>query len=81
MIVRAGGTICLAHLLRCYLLCVVPSLYSAVFCTRFACVFGMLLCKEEGSYPLSLQLLIRGIWVYISCPCLCLCWVLGWGLC
>ena len=22
-----------------------------------------------------------GIWARIRCPCLCLCWVLGWGLC
>ena len=30
-------------------MCVVPSLLSVVFCTRVACVCGiLLLCKEEG---------------------------------
>ena len=45
-------------------------------------VFGMfcmlvclLLCKEEGSSPVSLQLLRGG--ACMRCPCLCLCWVLG----
>ena len=27
-----------------------------------------------------LQLLRRGIWDCMTCPCLCLCWVLGWWL-
>ena len=35
-------------LLRCYLVCVVPSLYSVVFCTRVArvCLLCLLLCRE-----------------------------------
>ena len=37
----------------------------------------LLLCKEEGSSPVSLQLLRGGIWACMRCPCLCLCWVLG----
>ena len=28
-----------------------------------------------------LQLLRGGIWACKRCPCLCLCWVLGWGVC
>ena len=36
---------------------------------------------EEGSSPVSLQLLRWGIWACMRCPCLCLCWGLGWGLC
>ena len=40
--------------------CVVPSLYSVVFCTRVAWVC-LLLCKAEGSFPVSLQLLRGGI--------------------
>ena len=49
------------------------------FCTRVAWVFlvCLLLCKEECSSPVSLQLLRGGIWACMRCPCLCLCWVLG----
>ena len=39
----------------------------------------LLLCKEECSSPVSLQLLRRGIWACMRC--IRLCWVLGWGLC
>ena len=50
-------------------MCVVPSLQSvvlcirAVFCTRVAwvCEVCLLLCMEEGSSPVSLQLLRGGI--------------------
>ena len=35
------------------------------------------LCKEECSSPVSFQLLRAGIWAYMRCHCLCLCWVLG----
>ena len=39
-------------------------------------VFVMVwLCKEEGSSPVSLQLLRGKIWAYVRCPCLCLYWV------
>ena len=41
----------------------------------------VLFSKEEGSSPVSLQLLRGGIWACKGCHCLCLCWVLGWGLC
>ena len=36
-------------------MCVVPSLYSVVFCTSVACVclVCLPLCKEEGSSPVS----------------------------
>ena len=56
---------------------------SVVFCIRVAwmCLECLLLCKEEGSPPVSLQLLRGGSWACMRCPCLCLCWVLGWGLC
>ena len=50
-------------------------------CVLYPCcmgVFGMLLlCKEEGSSPVSLQLLRGGICACMRCPCLCFCWVLG----
>ena len=44
-------------------MCVVSSLNSVVFCTRVAwvCLLCLLLCKEDGSSPVSLQLL-RG-WI------------------
>ena len=52
-----------------------------MFCTRVAwpCLVCLLLCKEEGSSPVSLQLLRGGIWACMRCPCLCLCWVFGIG--
>ena len=39
------------------------------------CLVYLMLCKEEGSSPVSLQLLRGGIWACMKCPCLCLCWV------
>ena len=52
---------------------------ATVICTRvaWACLVCLLLCKEEGSSPVSLQLLRGGIWACMRCPCLCLSWVLG----
>ena len=44
-----------------------------MFCTRVAWVC-LVLCKEEGSSSVSLQLLRGGIWSYMRCPSLCLCW-------
>ena len=72
VIVRAVGAIWLNPFAKVYLVCVVPSLSSVVFCTsvawvRFVC---LLLCKEEGSSPVSLQLLRGGIWACMRCPCL-----------
>ena len=43
----------------------------------WVCLVCLQLCKEEGSSPVSLQLLRGGIWACMRCPCLCLCWVLG----
>ena len=47
-------------------------------CVLYPCCMGvlacLLLCKEEGSSPVSLQLLRGGIWACMRCPCLCLCW-------
>ena len=55
VIVRAGGAFGCTLLLRYYLVCVVPPLESVVFCSRVACVclVCLLLCKEEGSSPVS----------------------------
>ena len=77
VIVRAGGAIWLNPFAT--VLYSVCSAVTVVFCTRvaWACLVCLLLCKEEGSSPVSLQLLRGGIWACMRCPCLCLCWVLG----
>ena len=53
------------------LLCFVPMLHGCVW--------------YVSSYVrkkfLFLQLLRGGILACMRCPCLCLCWILGWGLC
>ena len=78
VIVPAGGAIWLNPLAT-----VLFSVCSAVtvvccVCTRVAwgCLVCLLLCKEEGSSSVSLQLPRGGIWACMRCPCLCLCWVL-----
>ena len=71
VIVRAWGAIWLNPFAT-----VLFSVCSAVT-VAWACLVCLLLCKEEGSSPVSLQLLRGGIWACMRCPCLCLCWVLG----
>ena len=50
-----------------------------MFCTRVAWVglVRLLLCKDEGSSPVSLQLLRGGLLACKRCHCLCRCWALG----
>ena len=79
VIVRAGGAIWVNPFAT-----VLFSVRSAVAveccvctCVAWVCLICLLLCKEECSYPVSLQLLRGGIWTCMMCPCLCLCWVLG----
>ena len=45
-----------------------------MFCIRVAwvCLVCLLLCKEEGSSPVSLQLLRGDIWACMRCHCPCL---------
>ena len=50
------------------MLCFVPVLHRCV-------LVYFLLCREEVSSPVPLQLLREGIWACTSYPCLCLCWV------
>ena len=47
----------------------VPSLWNVVFCTSVAwgCLVCLLLCKEEGSSPVSSKLVRGGIWTYMRC--------------
>ena len=63
---------------------VIVRAWGAIRLNPFATVLFsvcLLLCKEEGSSPVSLQLLRGGIWACMRCPYLCVYWVLGWGLC
>ena len=81
MIVHAGGAIWLNPFATVlFSVCSAVTTHNVkrvVFCTRVAwvCLVCLLLCKEEGTSPLSLQLLRGGIWACMRCPCLCL--VLG----
>ena len=81
VIVRAGGAIWLNHFAT--VLFSVCSAVTVECCVLYPCCMGdvcwvcLLLCKEEGYSPVSLQLLRGGIWACMRCPCLCLCWVLG----
>ena len=75
VIVRAGGAIWLNPFAT--VLFSVCSVVTVECCVAWACLVCLLLCKEEGSSPVSLQLLGGGIWACMRCPCLCLCWVLG----
>ena len=82
VIVRAEGAIWLNPFAT--LLFSVCSAVTIEYCVLYPCcmgVFGMFaICKEEGSFPVCLQLLRGGIWACMRCPCLCRCWVLGYGL-
>ena len=53
-----------------------------MFCTRVAwvCLVCLRLCEDEGSSPVSLQLLRGGIWACMRFAYICLCWALEWGL-
>ena len=76
VIVRAGGAICLNPFAT--VLFSVCSAVTVECCVLYPCAWvSLLLCKEEDSSPVSLQLLIGGIWACMRCPCLCLWWVLG----
>ena len=75
VIVRAGGAIWLISFAT--VLFSVCSVVTVERCVLYPCCMGVLLFREEGSSPVSLQLLREGIWSCMRCPCLCLCWVLG----
>ena len=79
VIVRAGGAIWFNPFATVLLMCVVPSRWNDVFYTRVAwvCLICLLLCKEEGSSPVSLHLLRGGIWTCLRCHFLYLCRALG----
>ena len=74
VVVRVGGAIWLNPFAT-----VLFSVCSAVTveCCVSMCLVCLLLCKEECSSPVFLQLLRGWIWACMRCPCLCLCWVLG----
>ena len=79
VIVCAGGAIWLNPFATVLFSVCSAVTVECVFCTRVAwvCLVCLLLCKEECSSPVSLQLLRGGIWACMRCPCLCLCWVFG----
>ena len=74
VIVRAGGAIWLNPFAT--VLFSVGSAVTVECCVLYPCCMGvlvcLLLCKEEGSSPVSLQLLRGWIWACMRCPCLCL---------
>ena len=74
--VRAGGAIWLNPFVT--VLFSVCSVVTVECCVLYRVAWVcLLLCKEEGSSPVSLQLQRGGIWACMRCLCLCLCWVLG----
>ena len=78
VIVRAGGAIWLNPFATVlFSVCSAVTVECCVAWACLLCLLCLLLCKEEGSSPVSLQLLRGGIWACMRCPCLCLCWVLG----
>ena len=76
VIVHADGSICLNPFTT--MLFTVCSTVTVECCVLYpfcvVCLVCLLLCKEEGSSPVSWQLLRGGIWACMRCPCLCLCW-------
>ena len=79
VIVRAGGAIWLnpfATVLFSVCSAVTVELYFVPVLNGCVLVC-LLLCREEDSSPVSLQLLRGGVWACMRYPCLCLCWVLG----
>ena len=79
VIVRTGGAIWLNHFAT--VLFSVCSAVTVECCVLYpccmVCLVCLLLCKGEGSSPVSLQLLRGGTWACMRCSCLCLCWILG----
>ena len=72
MIVRAGGAIWLNSFAT--LLFNVCSAVTVECCALYPCCVGVF-NKEEGSSPVSLQLLRGGIWACMRSPRICLCWI------
>ena len=76
VIVRAGGATWLNPFAT--VLFTVCSAVTVEYCVLYRVAWVCLrLCKEEGSSPVSAITERRDM----MCPCLCLCWILGWGLC
>ena len=58
-------SVCSAVTVECYV-------WTRGAWVRLVC---LLLCKEEGSSPVSLQLMRGGIWACKRCPCIFLYWI------
>ena len=87
-----GSVSVLSYICCMFVSCVPPvAVLNAEFC--MTCSLLMLVEDVRGDHmeeaysrdglssPVSLQLLRGGILPCMRCPCLCICWVLGWGLC
>ena len=78
MIVRAGEAIWLNPFAT--VLFTECSAVTVEWCVLYpycvVCLVCLRLCKEEGTSPVSFQLLRGRIWACMRCSCLCLCWVL-----
>ena len=82
VIVREGGAIWLNPFAT--VLFNVCSVVTVDCCALYPCcvgVFSMFAVMYGRRIFSSLCNYWEGIWACIRCPCLCLCWVLGWGLC
>ena len=73
LIVRAAGGIWLNPFATVlFSVCNAVTVECFVPIVSWVCLVCLLLCKEEGSSPVCLQLLRGEIWAYMRCPCLCL---------
>ena len=78
VIVRAGGAIWLNPFATVlFSICSAVTVECVLYRVAWVCLVCLLLCREEVSSPVSLQLLRGGIWACMRYPCLSLCWVLG----
>ena len=73
VIVRAGGTICLNPIATVlFNVCSAVTVDCCVlYPVAWVCLVCLLLCKEEGYSPVTLQLLRGGIWACMRCSCQC----------
>ena len=73
LIGRAGGAIWLNPFATVlFTVCSAVTVeYCVLYHAAWFCLVCLLLCKEEGSSPVSFQLLRGGIWACMRCHCLC----------
>ena len=79
VIVRAWGTI-LLNPFATLLFSVCSACHGRMLCFVPCCMDNVCCYVGKKSLLQCLQLLRGGIWACMRYPCLCLCWVLGYGL-